>query len=81
MAKKLINETVILQRDGKRVVPEIGKLFDLTADEIKSITSVRPQAISDVEAPETDPNSADTSKAASTAKGGKGSTKTGSEDL
>jgi hypothetical protein len=71
MAKKLINETVVLQRDGKRVVPEIGKLFDLTADEIKSISAVRPQAISDVEAPETDPKS-DESASKPAGKGKKG---------
>lgn len=81
MAKKLINETVVLQRDGKRVVPEIGKLFELTADEIKSIESVRPQAISDLETPETDPKSDETQKDAAAGKGGKGSTKTGSDDL
>jgi hypothetical protein len=81
MAKKIIKETVVLQRDGKRVVPEINKLFELTDDEIKSITAVRPQAISDVEVPETDPKSDETQKAAPTGKGGKGSTKSGSDDL
>jgi hypothetical protein len=51
MAKRLINETIVLQREGKsgemeRVVPPIGKTFDLTAEEIEAIESVSTTAIS-----------------------------------
>lgn len=55
--KMLIKESVLLMRDGKRVRPEIGKSFDLTDEEIKSIQSVRPQAIDKVPVVEVDPNS------------------------
>ncbi|AEY69571.1 hypothetical protein AH2_00061 [Burkholderia phage vB_BceS_AH2] len=82
MAKKLIKETVVLYRDGKRITPTIGKTFDLTDDEIKSINSVRPQAISDVEKVEEDPQSAahDAAGKQAAAKGAAGK-KTGAEGL
>lgn len=46
MPKRMINEGVIVHRDGKRIRPEIGKMFDLTADEIEQLEKIRPQAIS-----------------------------------
>lgn len=57
MAKYLIKETVLVMRDGKRVEPTIGKLFDLTEQEVEDIKSVRPQAISKPGKIEEDPNS------------------------
>lgn len=54
MPKRMINEGVIVHRDGKRVRPEIGKLFDLTADEIADIEKVRPRAISTLKEVEED---------------------------
>ena len=54
MPKRMINEGVIVHRDGKRIRPEIGKLFDLTADEIADIEKVRPRAISTLKEVEED---------------------------
>ena len=45
MPKRLINEGVLVVRNGRRVRPEIGKLFDLTTDEIAQLEAVRPSAI------------------------------------
>jgi len=57
MAKRLIKEGILVIRNGKRVRPEIGKVFDLTADEIKQLEGVRPQAIAKVGSVEEDPKS------------------------
>lgn len=48
MPKKIINESITVVRDGKRVSPEIGKPFDLTDDEIKQLKAIRPQAFSNL---------------------------------
>lgn len=77
MAKRLINETIVLMRENaetkkmERIIPPIGKNFDLTADEIESIESVSDTAIG-----KADPD-ADTAKAADAADG---STDDGSDD-
>jgi hypothetical protein len=57
MPKRLINESITVVRGGKRVMPEIGKAFELTNDEIKSLEEVRPQAISSIKGVEVDPQS------------------------
>lgn len=57
MAKRLIKEGILVARDGKRITPEIGKVFDLTADEIKDLERMRPQAIAKVGTHEEDAQS------------------------
>lgn len=44
MAKRVPVQTIIVYRDGKRVAPPIGKPYDFTADEIKSINDRNPDA-------------------------------------
>ena len=48
-------QTILVTRDGERVVPPIGKPFDFTAKEIEEINAVNPRAIrkpvQEVEAP------------------------------
>lgn len=62
MAKRIINEGITVVRDGKRVRPEIGKAFDLTAEEIAQLEKIRPQAIDKLGKVEDDPRSTDTDK-------------------
>jgi len=57
MPQRLIKEAILVVRNGKRVKPEIGKSFNLTADEIAQLEAVRPQAIAKVNAVEEDPQS------------------------
>lgn len=57
MAKRIIKEGILVVRDGKRIRPTIGKSFDLTADEIKQLEAIRPNAIAKVGAVEEDPAS------------------------
>lgn len=57
MAKRIIKEGILVVRDGKRIRPAIGKVFDLTADEIKQLESIRPNAIGKVGGVEEDPAS------------------------
>lgn len=37
MPKRLVKKGVTVVRDGKRVRPEVGKLFDFTSEEIASL--------------------------------------------
>lgn len=60
MAKRIINEGITVVRDGKRVRPEIGKAFDLTAEEIAQLEKIRPKAIAKLDKVEDDPRSTDT---------------------
>ena len=39
-------QSVVVQREGKSVVPPIGYAFEFTADEVKQIEAMAPQAIS-----------------------------------
>lgn len=64
MAKRLIKEGLLVIRDGKRVRPQIGKVFDLTAEEIEQIERVRPSAIAKLREVEVDPASVPTDGAA-----------------
>lgn len=54
MTTRLVNEGVLVVRNGKRVQPTIGKAFKFTADEINQIERVRPQAISRIETVQVD---------------------------
>lgn len=45
MAQMVPVEGVTVGRDGKRVTPPVGKSFDFTAEEIKSIKAARPEAL------------------------------------
>lgn len=59
MPKRIINEGILVIRDGKRVRPEIGKAFNLTDDEIKQLEAIRPEAIAKIGQVEDDPRSSD----------------------
>ena len=63
MPQRLIKENILVVRNGKRVKPEIGKAFDLTADEIRQLESVRPQAIDKIASVQEDPQSIQTDTA------------------
>lgn len=43
--KRVVNESVTVIRDGKRVSPERGKAFSFTAEEIEYFDRVSPRAI------------------------------------
>lgn len=45
MPKRIIRATVILARNGQRIVPPIGKLFDLTDKELAQINKLNPDAV------------------------------------
>lgn len=45
MPKRIVKDTVVLYRGGKQVVPEVGKEFDFTAEEVTSITKSNPKAL------------------------------------
>lgn len=45
MPMRVPTQRIILTRDGKRVIPTIGKPFDFTQGEIEQIESVNPRAI------------------------------------
>lgn len=57
MAQRIINESILVVRDGKRITPKIGKVFDLTDSEIADLERIRPQAISKAVAAAVDPQS------------------------
>lgn len=42
-------QTVALWRDGKRVVPEVGKAFDFTKEELDQITKLNPDAVAKID--------------------------------
>ena len=47
MTKKVPTVQVVVHRDGQLVRPEVGKVFDFTADEIKEIESLRKNSLRD----------------------------------
>jgi hypothetical protein len=57
MPQRLIKEGILVLRNGKRVRPAIGKVFDLTEEEIRQLEAVRPQAIAKIRGIEKDPQS------------------------
>lgn len=48
MPKRIVNDLVILYREGKQIVPEVGKEFDFTAEELNSVTKSNPKALSKI---------------------------------
>lgn len=60
MAQRIINESILVVRNGKRVAPAIGKAFDLTEQEIADLERIRPQAISALTQLVVDPQSTPT---------------------
>lgn len=48
MPKRIVKDLVILYRDGKQIVPEVGKEFDFTADELTSIAKSNAKALAKV---------------------------------
>lgn len=55
--KVLINESITIVRDGNRVAPTPGKIFDLTKEEISQLDDCRPSAYSKLKDLEEDPAS------------------------
>lgn len=45
MPKRIPLQTIILQRDGEKVVPQLNKPFDFTDAELASVTRLNPDAI------------------------------------
>lgn len=45
MPKRKVIQTVILYRNGERVKPAIGSIFDFTADEVKQLGEIAPEAL------------------------------------
>lgn len=48
MPKRIPTDLVILYRDGKQIVPEVGKEFDFTTDELTSIAKSNPKVLAKV---------------------------------
>ena len=44
MPKRLVNQTIVVMRDGKKHIPAIDSVFEFTADEIKEINQINPAA-------------------------------------
>lgn len=64
MPKRLVKQTVMLRREGREVIPQIGKIFDFTDAELKSITRINPSAITTPPAKVEEDTSASTTKTA-----------------
>ncbi|MCB1865168.1 MAG: hypothetical protein KDG50_07030 [Chromatiales bacterium] len=45
MPKMVPLQSVVLFREGKRVRPQIGKVFNFTADEIEELTEASPECL------------------------------------
>ena len=45
MPKRIPVNTIMLHREGKPLVPDIGKVFDFTAEELADINAVNPDAV------------------------------------
>lgn len=45
MPKRKVAQTVIVVRNGERVKPKIGAIFDFSADELKKIETTNPNAL------------------------------------
>ncbi|WHM53115.1 hypothetical protein XAP3_0018 [Xanthomonas phage XAP3] len=45
MPKRKVLQTVIVHRDGQRIRPLVGAIFDFTADELASINAINPDAL------------------------------------
>lgn len=51
MPKRIVNSTIVLVRDKKRVTPAIGKAFEFTAKELEQIEKVNKDAVSKLPTP------------------------------
>ena len=60
MPKRIVKDTIVLYRNGKQVVPEIGKEFDFTSDELKEINKLNKVAVEHIVT--TDPAPMETAK-------------------
>lgn len=80
MAKRIIQEGILVVRDGKRIRPQIGKAFDLTAEEIKQLEAIRPSAIANLREIEDDPASTPTDNGGDQTKATKGRGRTPKSD-
>lgn len=45
MPKRKVLQTVIVHRDGQRLRPSLGEIFDFTVEEVASINSINPDAL------------------------------------
>lgn len=45
MPKRKVAQTVVVFREGSRITPAIGTIFDFTQDEVNQITSLSPEAL------------------------------------
>lgn len=45
MPKRIPVQTIVMHRDGKRVIPPIGQAFDFTVDELEQIIKTNPKAV------------------------------------
>lgn len=45
MAIRIPLQSIVIQRDGKNVIPEVGKAFDFTEQELRDIAAVAPNAV------------------------------------
>lgn len=45
MPKRKVLQTVIVHRDGQRIRPLVGAIFDFTADELASINAINTDAL------------------------------------
>jgi hypothetical protein len=45
MPKRIVKKPIVVYRDGKQVVPEVGTVFDFTEAELKDINKLQPKAI------------------------------------
>lgn len=52
MPKRIVKDTIVLYREGKQVVPEVGKLFDFTAEELSNINKANPAAVAHIITPD-----------------------------
>lgn len=48
MPKRLVSQTVVIYRDGNRVVPKVGQPFDFTKEELDNITKLNPDAVTKI---------------------------------
>jgi len=48
MPKRIVNATVMVQREGKLAYPQVGHPFDFTDAEVQSITKSAPKALSKI---------------------------------
>lgn len=69
MPKRIVKDTIVLYREGKQVVPEVGKLFDFTAEELSNINKANPAAVEHIITADAAP--VEKSDAAQPAKAGK----------